>query len=59
MGMNPCWLLSKIDDFTMIITAPDGSTALYETTYKKLNASEEDSAFINDFALMQLNIDDR
>ena len=35
------------------------STALYETTYKKLNASEEDSAFINDFALMQLNIDDR
>lgn len=57
MGMNPCWLLSRIEDFTMTITAPDGNMVLYETTYKKLNASGEDSAFIKDFSLMQLNID--
>lgn len=56
MGMNPCWLLSRIEDFTITIASPDGSTILYETTYKKLNASEEDSAFINDLSLMQLDI---
>lgn len=57
MGMNPCWLLSSIEDFTITVTAPDGNAALYETTYKKLNASEEDSAFIENLSLMQLNVD--
>lgn len=56
MGMNPCWLLSSIEDFTLSVTAPDGNELLYETTYKKLNASEEDSAFIKNLSLMQLNI---
>lgn len=56
MGMNPCWLLSRIEDFTITVTSPDESTLLYETTYKKLNASKEASAFINDCVLMQLDI---
>ena len=56
MGMNACWLLSDMDDFTLTITAPDNGPALYETTYKRLNASEEDSAFIKELTLMRLNI---
>lgn len=56
MGMNACWLLSDLDDFTLTITAPDNGPVLYETTYKRLNASEEDSAFIKELALMRLNI---
>lgn len=56
MGMNPCWLLSSIEDFAITITAPDGSP-LFETTYKKLKTSEEASAFIKEFSLMQLDID--
>lgn len=70
MGMNACWLLSEIDDFRLIITVPADGTAngadngsvsadgdiLYETTYKRLKTSEEDSAFIKELSLMQLNI---
>lgn len=69
MGMNACWLLSEIDDFRLIISAPgnetgtesgDGTateTILYETTYKGLKSSEEDSAPIKELSLMQLNTD--
>lgn len=56
MGMNACWLLSDVDDFSLAITAPDNGPALYETTYKRLNASEEDSAFIKELTLMRLDI---
>lgn len=56
MGMNACWLLSDVDDFSLAVTAPDNGPALYETTYKRLNASEEDSAFIKELTLMRLNI---
>lgn len=56
MGMNGAWLLSDMDDFSLTITEPDNGPLLYETTYKKLKASEEDSAFIKDLWLMQLNI---
>lgn len=56
MGMNACWLLSDIEDFSLAITAPDNGPALYETTYKRLNASEEDSAFIKELTLMRLDI---
>lgn len=55
MGMNPCWLLSEIDDFTLTVTAPGTDAELYKTTYKKLNASEEPPAFIENLSLMQLN----
>ena len=67
MGMNACWLLSQIDDFTLTISTPDSGAVdsanasgsediLYETTYKRLKTSEEDSAFIKELSLMQLNI---
>lgn len=56
MGMNSCWLLSSIEDFAINVYSPDGNTILYQTTYQKLNASKEDSAFIKDLALMQLNV---
>ncbi len=56
MGMNGDWLLSDINDFSLTITAPDNGPLLYETTYKKLKASEEDSAFIKELSLMQLDI---
>lgn len=56
MGMNGAWLLSDIDDFALTVTAPDNGPLLYETTYKKLKASEEDSAFIKELSLMQLNV---
>lgn len=52
-GMNACWLLSKLDDFTLSITDITGST-VYETTYKRLNTHEEDSALITELSLMQL-----
>lgn len=56
MGMNACWLLSDIDDFTLTISSPDSGDILYETTYKRLKTSKEDSAFIKELSLMQLNI---
>lgn len=67
MGMNACWLLSQIDDFKLTISIPGSGAAdaantsgnediLYETTYKRLKTSEEDSAFIKELSLMQLNI---
>lgn len=58
MGMNPCWLLSSMTDFTLSVHAPESNDVLYETTYKKLAASEEDApAFIKELSLMQLNVD--
>lgn len=56
MGMNACWLLSEIDNFTITVYAPESRNLLYETTYKRLKSSEEDSAFIKELSLMQLNI---
>jgi hypothetical protein len=56
MGMNACWLLSEMDDFTLKICAPESRNVLYETTYKRLKTSEEDSALIKELSLMQLDI---
>lgn len=58
MGMNSCWLLSAMTDFTLSIHAPESNATLYETTYKKLAASEKDApAFLKELSLMQLNTD--
>ena len=56
MGMNACWLLSEIDDFTISVLSSDSSEVLLETTYKRLISSEEDSAFVKNLSLMQLDI---
>ena len=58
MGMNPCWLLSSITDFTLSVHAPESNEVLYETTYQKLAASETNGpAFIKELSLMQLDTD--
>lgn len=58
MGMNACWLLSELNDFTLSITDSTDST-VYETTYKRLNAHEEDSALVTELSLMQLKLANR
>lgn len=57
MGMNAGWLLSDMNDFT--ISVYDGSnpdTPYAETSYQKILKNDASASFIEDMALMQIDL---
>ncbi len=58
MGMNAGWLLSEINDFTISVYDGSGMISLYaETSYQQLLEGDSSASFIEDMALMQIDLE--
>ena len=57
MGMNAGWLLSDISDFTISVYDSSNLSSPYaETSYQKILENDTSASFIEDMALMQIDL---
>lgn len=58
MGMNAGWVLSEISDFTISVYDGSGIISRYaETSYQQLLEGDSSANFIQDMALMKIDLD--